>query len=227
MKWRRGYTIPGTGRSKGAVTSQFENHLRAVMALPLGSTNPIGSSAMLNLDRRSARRRRSAHRARRPSCIFTANRPAPGRKLGHVTLRGGLSGATCFAAWGTAGLFPSAGILPGCCPCSGAGAGLILCGFAGSRTNLGGLWPHFSGSLTGQKQDLAPALRLGLGLPPGRPNARMLCSHDSPLRDIRQPSTSTSVSAFLGAPLKNNAKANREKLRLLLRRRYQGRSRAQ
>jgi 5-(carboxyamino)imidazole ribonucleotide synthase len=34
---------------EGAVTSQFENHLRAVMGLPLGSTNVLGSSAMLNL----------------------------------------------------------------------------------------------------------------------------------------------------------------------------------
>src|SRR6202163_1415627 len=34
---------------EGAVTSQFENHLRAVMGLPLGSTNAIGCSAMLNL----------------------------------------------------------------------------------------------------------------------------------------------------------------------------------
>src|SRR6185295_5350150 len=34
---------------EGAVTSQFENHLRAVLGLPLGSTSAIGSSAMLNL----------------------------------------------------------------------------------------------------------------------------------------------------------------------------------
>ena len=34
---------------EGAVTSQFENHLRAVMGLPLGSTSAIGSSALLNL----------------------------------------------------------------------------------------------------------------------------------------------------------------------------------
>src|SRR5205085_11722550 len=34
---------------EGAVTSQFENHLRAVKGLPLGSPSAIGSSAMLNL----------------------------------------------------------------------------------------------------------------------------------------------------------------------------------
>ncbi|GIU98754.1 MAG: N5-carboxyaminoimidazole ribonucleotide synthase [Actinomycetota bacterium] len=34
---------------EGAETSQFENHLRAVCGLPLGSTRPVGRSAMVNL----------------------------------------------------------------------------------------------------------------------------------------------------------------------------------
>ncbi len=34
---------------EGAATSQFENHLRAILSLPLGSTTPIGSSVMVNL----------------------------------------------------------------------------------------------------------------------------------------------------------------------------------
>src|SRR5207249_7030170 len=34
---------------EGAATSQFENHLRAVVGLPLGSTATTGVSAMLNL----------------------------------------------------------------------------------------------------------------------------------------------------------------------------------
>src|SRR4029077_14989902 len=33
----------------GAATSQFENHLRAILGLPLGDCSAIGSSAMLNL----------------------------------------------------------------------------------------------------------------------------------------------------------------------------------
>jgi len=33
---------------EGAVTSQFENHLRAILGLPLGSTAPTGHSAMVN-----------------------------------------------------------------------------------------------------------------------------------------------------------------------------------
>jgi 5-(carboxyamino)imidazole ribonucleotide synthase len=33
---------------EGAVTSQFENHLRAILGLPLGDTDPIGHAAMVN-----------------------------------------------------------------------------------------------------------------------------------------------------------------------------------
>ena len=33
----------------GAVTSQFENHIRAVCGLPLGNTSPLGACAMINL----------------------------------------------------------------------------------------------------------------------------------------------------------------------------------
>lgn len=33
---------------EGAATSQFENHVRAILGLPLGSTRPVGHSAMVN-----------------------------------------------------------------------------------------------------------------------------------------------------------------------------------
>jgi len=33
---------------EGCVTSQFENHLRAICDLPLGSTRALGSAAMIN-----------------------------------------------------------------------------------------------------------------------------------------------------------------------------------
>ncbi|MGR8951774.1 MAG: 5-(carboxyamino)imidazole ribonucleotide synthase [Gammaproteobacteria bacterium] len=33
---------------EGAETSQFENHLRAILSLPLGSTQPVGHAAMVN-----------------------------------------------------------------------------------------------------------------------------------------------------------------------------------
>jgi 5-(carboxyamino)imidazole ribonucleotide synthase len=75
---------------EGAVTSQFENHLRAVMGLPLGSTNAIGSSGMLNLigdvpDPSDVLSIRDAH-------LHLYGKVArKGRKLGHVTLRAGSS----------------------------------------------------------------------------------------------------------------------------------------
>jgi len=39
----------GHWTSEGAETSQFENHLRAILSLPLGATTPIGTSLMLNI----------------------------------------------------------------------------------------------------------------------------------------------------------------------------------
>jgi 5-(carboxyamino)imidazole ribonucleotide synthase len=71
---------------EGALTSQFENHLRAVVDLPLGSTHAIGSSAMLNLigelpDSSEVLAIRDAH------LHLYGKSPRAGRKLGHVTLR--------------------------------------------------------------------------------------------------------------------------------------------
>jgi 5-(carboxyamino)imidazole ribonucleotide synthase len=71
----------------GADTSQFENHLRAILGLPLGSTAPHGSSVMVNLvggmpplERVLAIPSAHVHRY--------GKEPRPGRKLGHVTLVG-------------------------------------------------------------------------------------------------------------------------------------------
>lgn len=71
---------------EGAVTSQFENHLRAINGLPLGSTTAIGASAMINLigevpDSAQVLAIPSAH------LHLYGKEPRPGRKLGHVTFR--------------------------------------------------------------------------------------------------------------------------------------------
>jgi len=71
---------------EGALTSQFENHLRAVVGLPLGSTHAIGCSAMLNLigevpDSAEVLAVRDAH------LHLYGKSARAGRKLGHVTLR--------------------------------------------------------------------------------------------------------------------------------------------
>jgi 5-(carboxyamino)imidazole ribonucleotide synthase len=71
---------------EGAVTSQFENHLRAVSGLPLGVTRALGFSAMLNLigelpDAGELLALPDAH------LHLYGKSPRPGRKVGHVTLR--------------------------------------------------------------------------------------------------------------------------------------------
>jgi 5-(carboxyamino)imidazole ribonucleotide synthase len=70
---------------EGAVTSQFENHLRAVLNLPLGTTAATGFSAMLNLigevpPIEDVLAIPGAH------LHLYGKNPRPGRKLGHVTL---------------------------------------------------------------------------------------------------------------------------------------------
>ena len=72
---------------EGAVTSQFENHLRAVAGLPLGETRALGYSAMLNLigevpDPAELLTVPDAH------LHLYGKALRPGRKVGHVTLRG-------------------------------------------------------------------------------------------------------------------------------------------
>jgi 5-(carboxyamino)imidazole ribonucleotide synthase len=73
---------------EGAETSQFENHLRAILGLPLGRTSARGHSAMLNLigDHPSEAALRSA--APHAHVHLYGKQPRPGRKLGHVTMTG-------------------------------------------------------------------------------------------------------------------------------------------
>ena len=71
---------------EGAETSQFENHLRAILGLPLGSTAAIGHSVMLNCvgtmpDRATALAVAGTH------YHAYGKAPRPGRKVGHLTLR--------------------------------------------------------------------------------------------------------------------------------------------
>ena len=70
----------------GAETSQFEQHLRAIVGLPLGSTEPVGVSAMVNLigavpDHRAVAEVDGAH------LHDYGKAPRPGRKVGHITVR--------------------------------------------------------------------------------------------------------------------------------------------
>jgi 5-(carboxyamino)imidazole ribonucleotide synthase len=70
---------------EGAETSQFENHLRAILGMPLGSTACKGYSAMVNLigaipDRRAVLALADAH------LHLYGKAVRPNRKVGHVTL---------------------------------------------------------------------------------------------------------------------------------------------
>ena len=75
----------------GAATSQFENHLRAILGLPLGATQALGEIAMLNVigkvpDAAAVLAVPEAH------LHLYGKSARPGRKLGHVTVRGGDAG---------------------------------------------------------------------------------------------------------------------------------------
>lgn len=70
---------------EGAETSQFENHLRAILGLPLGATRARGHCAMLNLIgnmpvRADVLAQDGLH------LHDYGKSPRPGRKLGHLTL---------------------------------------------------------------------------------------------------------------------------------------------
>ena len=70
---------------EGADTSQFENHVRAIAGLPLGSTRARGHSAMINLVGEMPTR--DALLAEPALHWHDYGKTArPGRKLGHVTI---------------------------------------------------------------------------------------------------------------------------------------------
>jgi 5-(carboxyamino)imidazole ribonucleotide synthase len=71
---------------EGAETSQFENHLRAILSLPLGSTQPVGHPAMVNFigglpETSEVLAIEHAH------LHLYDKAPRKGRKVAHATLR--------------------------------------------------------------------------------------------------------------------------------------------
>jgi 5-(carboxyamino)imidazole ribonucleotide synthase len=71
---------------EGAETSQFENHLRAILGLPLGSTAARGHAAMVNFIGRMPARRRVLALPGLHLHDYGKREARPGRKLGHATL---------------------------------------------------------------------------------------------------------------------------------------------
>jgi 5-(carboxyamino)imidazole ribonucleotide synthase len=70
-----------------AMTSQFENHLRAILGLPLGPTDALEPSAMVNLIG-AAPPVASLLALPGARVHLYGKEPRPGRKVGHVTLVG-------------------------------------------------------------------------------------------------------------------------------------------
>jgi 5-(carboxyamino)imidazole ribonucleotide synthase len=92
---------------EASTTSQFENHLRAVLDLPLGDPGPrVPAAAMINVlgvddvDPRTRLAEALAHPA--ASVHLYDKGPRPGRKLGHVTATGGELAETRARARGAA-----------------------------------------------------------------------------------------------------------------------------
>ena len=69
----------------GCVTSQFENHLRAICDFPLGSTRPLGATAMVNF-LGTLPNREQLLRIDGLAFHDYGKDPRPGRKLGHCTI---------------------------------------------------------------------------------------------------------------------------------------------
>ncbi|HTB93008.1 MAG TPA: 5-(carboxyamino)imidazole ribonucleotide synthase [Candidatus Sulfotelmatobacter sp.] len=70
---------------EGAVTSQFENHLRAILGMPLGSTAAVGVSAMINLIGEIPNSAEVLGVSNAHLHLY-GKEPRAGRKLGHVTV---------------------------------------------------------------------------------------------------------------------------------------------
>ncbi len=70
---------------EGCITSQFENHLRAICDLPLGSTRALGHTAMINFLGQLPSRERLL---KIDGLAFHdyGKEPRPGRKVGHCTI---------------------------------------------------------------------------------------------------------------------------------------------
>ena len=71
---------------EGAETSQFENHLRAILGLPLGATTARGYAAMLNFVGRMPDRARALAVPGLHLHDYGKSEARPGRKLGHATV---------------------------------------------------------------------------------------------------------------------------------------------
>jgi 5-(carboxyamino)imidazole ribonucleotide synthase len=78
---------------EGAVTSQFENHLRAILGLPLGRTEAVGHAAMVNFVGHLPNRKQVLAVPGAHLHDYGKREARPGRKLGHGTVVAASAGA--------------------------------------------------------------------------------------------------------------------------------------
>ena len=71
---------------EGAETSQFENHLRAILNLPLGATTPVGHSAMVNFIGGLPKTEELLEIPQAHLHLYGKS-PRKGRKVAHATVR--------------------------------------------------------------------------------------------------------------------------------------------
>jgi len=71
---------------EGSLTSQFENHLRAILGLPLGDVSALSYSCMLNLVG-TLPKSEAVLAVPDAHLHLYGKSPRPGRKVGHITVR--------------------------------------------------------------------------------------------------------------------------------------------
>jgi len=71
---------------EGAETSQFENHLRAILDLPLGATTPVGNAAMVNFIGGLPKTEELLEIPHAHLHLYDKS-PRKGRKVAHATVR--------------------------------------------------------------------------------------------------------------------------------------------
>lgn len=96
----------------GAVTSQFENHVRAIAGLPLGDAEALGPSVMINLIGEAPESSKILSVPGAHLHLYDKS-PRPGRKIGHVNLTGSSWDEVLERAAQVARLLPEGNTLPG------------------------------------------------------------------------------------------------------------------
>lgn len=95
----------GHWSQNGAITSQFENHIRAISGLPLGETAALAPTCMLNLIGETGPIPRLLQLPYTHLHLY-GKTPKPGRKIGHINILADSAEELRWRAMNTASLLP-------------------------------------------------------------------------------------------------------------------------